>query len=1347
MINQRSALGRVRQEVLGHQVLTRKISFDVLIVMSRWTNLGRTFGGLKGGSVHLLYLSEAGLEMTSTPDVLKLCAGAGSQFVSLSSCRSIISNRTTRICLEGSRSFIQTAYALLNLGADHNVLVLTHPFRHRGRSTLCCPGQAFRWLRVSHAQIGGLSTGRWVIGYPSKWGVLSLSELSLSFGLSRSVRDAILCNIDGIEVPPCSTSPYHLESVPYASITSPWITPSVFSKTGWVQRRLVLKEIGALYDISELVCVSVETVLGKGKYGFDPFAGCVPGKVASVLTSLVVRSLDSNQDIEPTSTVMQFKRDNSHPETSVENPGSLLKNPGSSSEHPGSCLTNPGSCLKNPGSLDAPISAVNISSTNTDLITPANTPLGLHHPSGHEVSDSSNDYIQQYGQKAAKSDDAPVPVHLWNSFLFRHHLPHLDFDTEVHGPALTVLREKFALRIYIRNTVRSFFTYLDATYGHQWWSQLHTTSIKSSVLVAKGHRRGGTIFPLDPKKAIELKKDLMVGLEGLRRVVQGSWWDWDFGSTLFFWRWPREIRKSARDGVPIFIEGTLPSYRKKQIITRDKLKFDSLKKKIQKVIDRKYLAQIYVKSVINYFDVPKGENDIRIVYDGTKSKLNDAVWAPNFFLPSIDSVLMWVSADSWHADRDLGEMFLNYFMDERLRPFSGVDVTKLFESEVMDWRAWSRMFMGFKPSPYVSGKLYGWTIDIIHGNQWDPRNPFRWNKVHLNLPGQTDYTPTLPRLYKVRDDNKMANELEAYVDDIRPTGSSELECQSASSRVAQITQYLGQQDAPRKCRPPSKVPGPWCGAFVASYEGSVWVYVSQEKWDKAKRIVRETCQELENFHKGLLTGLNHKTLEKGRGFLVYFTRTYTSLTPYLKGIHLTLDSWREGRDAEGWKLGGRQSKKASIDCRSDHESDTEFDDGGEPLGSDENVGNTISKSPSGYIPPPTKVIPVPRLHDDLIALKAFLDAEKPPWRLVRGNQVAAVQYGFGDASKSGFGATFELPDESVWFRFGVWGSDEQTESSNFRELNNLVEALEIRLSSNKLNGWEIFLLTDNSTAEAAFHKGSSSSRKLFDLVLRLKQLALHHGVILHFIHVAGTRMIQQGTDGLSRGDLDEGVMKHGGILEYVPLHLNALERQKLISEWLPLFVFPSVHQKKVEFLTEADWFVRGHDIIGGSKNADGVWIPDYKDGTFIWLPPPAAGLLAVEQLRRARLKRENSTHVFIIPRLMSSEWKRQLFRVADLFLELPFDNIWKQTEQHEPLIIAFVFPFLSHSPWQLKRSRAFLGMAGLLRSMWKTDKLPLWAVLSKFFTFARSLETLPESVVRKLLSQSPTPQLLHSSGR
>ena len=45
---------------------------------------------------------------------------------------------------------------------------------------------------------------------------------------------------------------------------------------------------------------------------------------------------------------------------------------------------------------------------------------------------------------------------------------------------------------------------------------------------------------------------------------------------------------------------------------------------------------------------------------------------------------------------------------------------------------------------------------------------------------------------------------------------------------------------------------------------------------------------------------SHKILLSERGFLIYIVRTYPSMIPYLKGIHLTIEHWRDDRDAEGW---------------------------------------------------------------------------------------------------------------------------------------------------------------------------------------------------------------------------------------------------------------------------------------------------------------------------------------------------------------------------------------------------------------------------------------------------------------
>ncbi len=47
--------------------------------------------------------------------------------------------------------------------------------------------------------------------------------------------------------------------------------------------------------------------------------------------------------------------------------------------------------------------------------------------------------------------------------------------------------------------------------------------------------------------------------------------------------------------------------------------------------------------------------------------------------------------------------------------------------------------------------------------------------------------------------------------------------------------------------------------------------------------------------------LDRQQLTKIRGFLLYVACTYRHITPFLKGLHLTIDGGQPMRDVEGWK--------------------------------------------------------------------------------------------------------------------------------------------------------------------------------------------------------------------------------------------------------------------------------------------------------------------------------------------------------------------------------------------------------------------------------------------------------------
>jgi len=89
-----------------------------------------------------------------------------------------------------------------------------------------------------------------------------------------------------------------------------------------------------------------------------------------------------------------------------------------------------------------------------------------------------------------------------------------------------------------------------------------------------------------------------------------------------------------------------------------------------------------VKSLTSFFAVPKAGTGIRVVYDATQCGLNDALWAPNFFLPMVDSILRNACRSTWFGDINLGGMFLNYALDLDIRQYAGVDITKLEAEKV-----------------------------------------------------------------------------------------------------------------------------------------------------------------------------------------------------------------------------------------------------------------------------------------------------------------------------------------------------------------------------------------------------------------------------------------------------------------------------------------------------------------------------------------------------------------------------------------------------------------------------------------------------------------------------------------
>jgi hypothetical protein len=300
------------------------------------------------------------------------------------------------------------------------------------------------------------------------------------------------------------------------------------------------------------------------------------------------------------------------------------------------------------------------------------------------------------------------------------------------------------------------------------------------------------------------------------------------------------------------------------------------------------------------------------------------------------------------------------------------------------------------------------------------------------------------------------------------------------------------------------------------------------------------------------------------------------------------------------------------------------------------------------------------------------------------------------------------------YKSGQWDEVHTKQSSNFRELGNLIYTIEEQLSIGQLRDTELFIFTDNSTAESAFYNGTASSPTLFELVLRLRNLQMNQRLLVHFVHVAGTKMMAQGTDGLSRGSMLIDALQGDRFMEFIPLHLSADERQgESLLCWIESWYS---HAEEYTHLNPSDWFQMGHHAT-----------------KCLWTPPPAAAEAALEQLAKSIHKRPHHMHLVVIPRLMTARWRKMLGKICDLIFTVPVGTLFWSNTQFEPLIVGLYLPLSRHKPWRLKGTPMLDRVEGQLRDLpttcheWGRD------ILRKLLEQSRKLDSLPESVVRPLL--------------
>jgi hypothetical protein len=211
-------------------------------------------------------------------------------------------------------------------------------------------------------------------------------------------------------------------------------------------------------------------------------------------------------------------------------------------------------------------------------------------------------------------------------------------------------------------------------------------------------------------------------------------------------------------------------------------------------------------------------------------------------------------------------------------------------------------------------------------------------------------------------------------------------------------------------------------------------------------------------------------------------------------------------------------------------------------------------------------------------------------------------------------------------------------SSNWKELNTLRITLETLKGepAAAIRGTTLFYFTDNSTTYWIMSNGSSKNLKLHLALEEIRALEVQLGCCLNVIHVPGLLMIQEGTDGLSRG------------IWITPWHSPLARRDFLSGIFAPFPVnpdvidqytrerIPALHQQELQEcplpIGHPRWELHPWDTPPHLLRIRGRFT--------IWHPPPEMARQVITWVMEAYVEDPLSTSALLfIPRILPACWR------------------------------------------------------------------------------------------------------------
>ena len=559
------------------------------------------------------------------------------------------------------------------------------------------------------------------------------------------------------------------------------------------------------------------------------------------------------------------------------------------------------------------------------------------------------------------------------------------------------------------------------------------------------------------------------GLEALRRHRKNYGPDGAKHLQLLWWEWPRRLWENLLHGFPMHFVNAPPP----QDQAPPKNLSDKQKKAMCEYVDELVSLGVLVPgkgtSVGNLFTVEKpeldnnGEHLLRVISDLRAGGQNAYMRPEPTHLQKSDDILPRLSTGGWSMTMDGSKWFYNFPTREEERKFLGAIHPDSGEQYV-----YRGLPMGASSSPGEAGKgekcLVNTILETISGG-------YRGRINHpLNLAAGEPYDPSLGTgIIFTNKLGQLLPVLKSHVDDF----FLHAKCYVSLTTFADIFLHraisMGIIFNTRKLNPPSQITK-FCGTIYDT-TGIPIRRIPTAKVSRALATIYYTRMLDNKINLSRLTMAVLVGLVQSLDRCIPYNLVNTLLRPLYSDIHAGQDSGLCPSDPTYLHRKGSWSRESRL----------------------------------------------------ALSILELLLLDNKGWRAYPST-LTSMNVCWGDGSGSGMGGTSQFFRKDLtcpvtqWR--GSWDFSVNSFTSNWRELKTILFALH-RLVRDKpadeIRDTLSFVFTDNRVSYWILHSGSSKIPKLHELVLEIVLITSHYRIHLEVIWVPGELMIEEGSDGLSRG--------------------------------------------------------------------------------------------------------------------------------------------------------------------------------------------------------------------------------------